>query len=109
VLPVLRDAQAYWPMDRWQVERLVEESRQHFRAQFDEQFWSAVPAIDGAVDACLLLEAAGYELVCVSAVKLEYRQARFNNLRRCGFPIERVIATDGTLGQSVRKPQHCRN
>lgn len=99
VLPGLRDAQAYWPMDRWQVERLAGEALEQFRAQFDEQFWATIPAIDGAVDACRRLDATGYGLVCVSALPEKFREARLQNLRDCGFPIEQVFATDGALGE----------
>jgi hypothetical protein len=37
---------------------------------------------------------AGYELVWVSAIEAQYAEARLQNLRHCGFPIERMIATD---------------
>ena len=40
----------------------------HFRRHFDEQFWSSVPAIEGAVEACQRLHDAGFDLVCVSAL-----------------------------------------
>ena len=30
-----------------------------------DEFWSGIPAIAGAVEACVALDAAGYELVCV--------------------------------------------
>ena len=36
--PAERDPLAYWPIDRWEVERLDEERRLHFRSHFDEQF-----------------------------------------------------------------------
>jgi beta-phosphoglucomutase-like phosphatase (HAD superfamily) len=53
VYPAERDPQAYWPMDRWQVEALDAEQRLVLRAQFDEPFWASLPAIPGALDACL--------------------------------------------------------
>lgn len=91
--PAERDPLAYWPMDRWQVGRLDESRRLKFRAAFDEQFWTTVPAIDGAVEACHRLEQAGFDLVCVSALEPEFEAARLRNLRELGFPIERVVAT----------------
>lgn len=91
--PAERDPLAYWPMDRWKVERLDEKKRVQFRASFDERFWATVPAIEGALDACHRLHDAGYELVCVSALELEFEAARLRNLKQLGFPIERVIAT----------------
>ena len=56
--PIERDPLAYWPMDRWQVKRLDASERDRFRAAFDEHFWTTVPAIPGAVDACHRLRAA---------------------------------------------------
>ncbi len=91
--PAERDPLAYWPMDRWQVGRLDESRRLKFRAAFDEHFWTTVPAIAGAVEACHRLEQAGFDLVCVSALEPEYEAARLRNLRELGFPIERVVAT----------------
>ena len=101
--PAERDPLAYWPMDRWQVERLDEERRAHFRRHFDDEFWSSVPAIDGAIAACQRLHDAGHELVCVSALDAEHEGARLRNLRALGFPIERVIATGNAAG--LRSPK----
>lgn len=100
---VERDPLAYWPIDRWQVERLDDERRAHFRRHFDEQFWSSVPAIEGALDACHRLHDAGYDLVCVSALDAEHEAARLRNLRDHGFPIERVIATGNAPGERSPK------
>jgi len=101
--PPERDPLAYWPIDRWQVERLEAAQRAQFRAAFDEQFWTTVPAIDGAVEACHRLHDAGYELVCVSALEAEFEAARLRNLRDLGFPIERVIATGNAAGDRSPK------
>ncbi len=105
VAPRERDPLAYWPMDRWQVERLDEEQRSRFRAHFDEQFWSSVPAIPGAIDACHRLRDAGFDLVCVSALDFEYEAARLRNLRALGFPIERVIATGNAASERSPKAE----
>ena len=101
--PAERDPLAYWPMDRWQVERLDATRRSAFRAAFDEHFWTTVPAIAGAVDACHRLQRAGFELVCVSALERELEAARLRNLRDLGFPIERVIATGNAEGERSPK------
>jgi len=92
-LPEERDAQAYWAADRWGVELLEGERLKYFKRQFDETFWSTLPALTGAVDACLRLKRAGFELVCVSALPHQYAAARLANLRGEGFPIDRVIPT----------------
>jgi phosphoglycolate phosphatase-like HAD superfamily hydrolase len=96
--PVERDPSAYWPMDRWGVDRLAGEPLERFRACFDAEFWSTIPAIAGAVEACHALHDAGFTLVCVSALEIHYEAARLNNLRRHGFPIERVVATGSIAG-----------
>jgi phosphoglycolate phosphatase-like HAD superfamily hydrolase len=101
--PPERDPLAYWPMDRWEVERLDPERRVLFRAAFDEHFWTTMPPIPGALEACHRLHAAGFDLVCVSALELEFEAARLRNLRDLGFPIERVIATGNAEG--VRSPK----
>ena len=103
VAPAERDPQAYWPMDRWQVDRLDPARRVQFRAAFAEQFWATVPAIAGAVDACHRLRDAGFDLVCVSALEAEFEAARLRNLRELGFPIERVIATGNAAGERSPK------
>jgi phosphoglycolate phosphatase-like HAD superfamily hydrolase len=90
-------------MDRWGVERLVGDRLQRFRDCFDEDFWSALPAVAGALEACQNLHAAGYELVCVSALESRYGAARLVNLRALGFPIDRVIATGSTAGDESPK------
>jgi phosphoglycolate phosphatase-like HAD superfamily hydrolase len=101
--PRERDPLAYWPMDRWEVERLDEAKRAHFRGHFDETFWTTVPAIDGAIDACHRLHDAGFDLICVSALEAEFESSRLANLRNLGFPIERVIATGNAAGERSPK------
>ena len=98
-----RDPLAYWPMDRWRVERLDGEKRARFRAAFDAHFWSTMPAIDGAIRACHRLQQAGFDLVCVSALDAEFEAARLRNLRHLGFPIERVVATGNAEGERSPK------
>ncbi|MDR0214589.1 MAG: HAD family hydrolase [Comamonas sp.] len=101
--PALRNPQAYWAMERWDVPQLGPALREQFRAVFDVQFWSTVPALAGAVDACHRLRAAGFELVCVSALQPQYAKARLANLRSHGFPIEQVVATSNDASGSSPK------
>lgn len=103
--PLERDPLAYWPMDRWHVQRLDADGRDRFRRHFDTQFWSTVPAVGGAVQACQQLHDAGFDLVCVSALELEYEAARLSNLRALGFPIERVVATGNAEGERSPKAE----
>ena len=103
VHPRERDPQAYWAIDRWEVTRLSGAPLDRCRAAFDEQFWSSLPAISGALQACQALHEAGYDLVCVSALGAHHEDARLQNLRELGFPIARVIATgSATLDRSPK-------
>lgn len=101
--PVERDPLAYWPMDRWEVEHLEGDRLTHFSRHFDDLFWSSLPAIGGAIDACHRLHDAGFDLVCVSALEARHEAARLRNLRELGFPIERVHATGNA--SSARSPK----
>lgn len=96
--PRERDKNAYWALDRWDVKRLSGRQLEKFRACYDEAFWSSIPAVAGAVEACQLLKEAGYELVCVTALKSCYQPARLQNLKMHGFPIDRVYTVEHTDG-----------
>ncbi len=102
-VPAVRDPHAYWPLDRFEVRRLTGDELEQFRRCFDYAYWSSIPAIPGAVEACHALAEAGYELVCVSAIQADFQTARLQNLRDCGFPIERVIATSHADGETSPK------
>ena len=107
--PLERDPLAYWPIDRWQVERLDSEGRARFRRCFDEEFWATVPPVTGALNACIKLHDAGFDLVCVSALDLQFETARLRNLRSHGFPIEKVIATGNAEGSRSPKADAIEN
>lgn len=91
--PAVRDPLGYGPLDRWEVPLLDADGRARFRQYFSAKFWSSLPAIPGAIDACTRLHDAGFELVCVSALDTQFEDSRLENLRRLGYPIERVYAT----------------
>ncbi|MEY2859550.1 MAG: hypothetical protein RL392_8 [Pseudomonadota bacterium] len=100
VAPVLQNERAYWPMDRWGIPRLMGENLERFRSVFDEEFWSTIPAVAGAIAACHLLKSRGIRLVCVTALDDQFACARLRNLNDLGFPIEQVITTgnDASIG-----------
>jgi phosphoglycolate phosphatase-like HAD superfamily hydrolase len=109
--PVEQDPCAYWPVHRWGVERLSGAQLDRFRACFHETFWSSVPAIEGAVEACQRLHDSGHELICVSALEPAFQQSRLRNLRDLGFPIERVTATgskDAAISPKAKALQEIR-
>jgi phosphoglycolate phosphatase-like HAD superfamily hydrolase len=86
VFPNERDPEAYWPIDRWVVDRLQGERPDHFRRHFDEAFWSSIPAIPGAIATIHSLRDAGYGLVCVSALDIVFESARLRNFQKLGLP-----------------------
>ena len=103
--PTLCRPNAYWPIDRWGVPRLSGKALEQLRQVFDETFWSSIPAVEGAVEACEQLVRAGYELICVTALDPRYLDARQRNLRELGFPLSQVIATDNQQKASGASPK----
>lgn len=101
--PSLRNPNAYWPMDRWAVQHLTGAPLERLRAAFDEDFWSSIPAVPGALEACELLTGLGYELVCITALDERFSRARAQNLQSLGFPIARVVTTDNIA--TTRSPK----
>ena len=80
-LPSLRSPLAYWPLDRWEVRRQDGEELDHLWTFFDANFWSTIPAIPGAIDACRMLDRAGFELVCVSTLHELFQPARLKTFK----------------------------
>lgn len=69
------------------------EVKARFYNHFDEEAWSTMPSLPGALQACHRLVELGFELVCVSSMPSEFAAARLTNLRALEFPIDTVIAT----------------
>lgn len=92
--PELCNPAAYWPMDRWGVPRLDGVELERLSRSFDETFWSTVPPIVGALEACHELVDQGYELICVTALATRFREARVANLRELGFPLSDVLVVE---------------
>jgi len=103
--PAERDPHAYWPTDRWDVEHLEGPRLYRLRQCFDDEFWTSIPAIPGALAACHQLAEAGYELVCVTALPDRYAKARRDNLLSLSFPIEVVHTAERSEGDSSPKAQ----
>lgn len=95
--PVEVNPFAFWPHERWGIPWLEGEQLKHFKAQFDEVFWSTLPALPGAVEACAQLVDAGFELIAVTAIESHWQDARILNLEAHGFRIDRLVATGGAL------------
>lgn len=96
--PHEKNPNAYWALDRWDVDRLEGESLTRFRNAFDESFWGNIPAVEGSQAACKALNQAGYDLICVTALPAKFQQARQQNLIQLGFPIDIVHTVDHAEG-----------
>lgn len=95
------DPTAYHAANRYGVSFESEKQMLHFFSNFTDDVWESLPALPGAVEACHLLVEAGYELLTVTALDPKFAGARLANLRRHGFPIDKVIATGrADLGNS---------
>ena len=89
--PQVRDPQGYHPMDYWNVPRLGYSERLHLKEKgFTRDVWASMPAIAGAREACERLNAAGFSLVCVTAMSARYHKEREHNLHSLGFNVTRV-------------------
>lgn len=102
---ILNNPAAYWPMERWNARWLVSNELEQFRSAFDHAFWSTIPAVPGALEACERLADRGYTLVCVTALHEKFADARAQNLRDLGFPISRVITTGAEIAGGSPKAQ----
>ncbi len=98
------DPDAYTAIRRYGLPRLGKEDRHRLREAMGTYFWSSLPPLDGALAACNALSEAGFRLVCVSAVKDQFREAREQNLRDIGFPLEAVYAAP-KKGTDTRSPK----
>ena len=103
VFPEEKNPDAYWNKDRWDIRRLSGSEAASFHAHFNESFWSSIPLMPGATEACQMLIDAGYELVCVSAISRKFQKSRLINFRNFELPISQVIATENDF--SVGNPK----
>lgn len=88
IYPAEKDPAAYSALERWDVEVLTGDKLAQLRQSFQEDFWSDIPAMEGALEGCHLSHKAGCQLVCVTALADKFAESRQNNLQKFGFPIE---------------------
>ena len=101
--PEIVDPTAYWAVDRYGLRSLESAELAHFRSFFDDEFWGGIPALPGAVEAAQALSRAGWEIVCVTAIRPQHLDPRTENLKKLGFPIDRVFAAHGS--HEARSPK----
>lgn len=100
--PVACDPTAYHAARYWGVKP---PERDHaFWTIFDQEGWHDMPAMPGAVEACLELARAGHEIICISSMPSHRGPARLANLQSLGFPISQMIAT-GSSGDPDANPK----
>jgi len=71
----------------------TDEEETQFEEVWSEHGWRTMPIQDGALQACILLHQAGYELVCVTAMPAKFIEHRLENFRLHGFPIDNIISS----------------
>lgn len=76
---------------------------ERFFSSLGHEFWSDMPALPGALEACRILVDKGYDLVCVTAMPNRFESSRASNLKRLGFPIQRVFAQERKDGEANPK------
>lgn len=96
---------AYWAKDRFAAKQLSMAERDKLREAMGYEFWAQMQALPGAVQACRDLKAAGYKLVCVTALSPQYQQARSQNLSQLGFDFDDVIATGNAVASDGTSPK----
>lgn len=102
-LPDEKNPNAYWAYERWDVPRLMGRDLEHFRQVFDESFWSEIPLLPGAKEACDLLRMQGCGLVCVTALPERFLEARRRNLEHHALPIDQVVCVNHSVGDQSPK------
>ncbi|CAF1492790.1 unnamed protein product, partial [Adineta steineri] len=70
-----------------------DDEKEEFKQVWNEYGWRRMPMHDGALEACLLLHEAGYELICVTAMSSSFIEHRLENFRLHGFPIDKIISS----------------
>ena len=100
--PVCVEPRAYHATTYWGLE--APEKGHAFWDAFDKSGWTSMPSMEGAVEACKRLVAAGHRLVCVTSMPAHRQADRLRNLQALGFPIEEVIAT-GSCGNRLDNPK----
>jgi hypothetical protein len=89
----VKDPQGHHPMHYWEVPLLDATGQAHLNEKgFNEEAWSTMPALPGAVEACRELQRIGFRLQCASALSPKWRDARAANLKALGFEMEDVHA-----------------
>lgn len=91
--PPIKHPEGYHATHYWDVPTLDFKEYQHFsRVGFCEEIWETMPALEGAVEACEILQEKGFELHCVTALSPKWQAARAKNLESHGFKFTAVHA-----------------
>lgn len=86
----VQDDKAYFAIDRFKVPKLQGDDLQKFRQARDEEFWTTMDILPGAIEACNILIDNGFHLVMVTAADHATREFRQRNLIDKGVPIHTV-------------------
>lgn len=104
--PAIRDPQGHHPYHYWDVPLLDEAGRSHLATNgFTEELWASMPVLEGALDACELLQDKGFALICVTALRPSMRDARSRNLVNLGFKLDAVYAVGSRAEGNPKRKQ----
>lgn len=105
--PAIVDKHAYSVRNRYDVRTLVGDELAHFNSFKDQEFWTTMNPIDGALDACYRLKELfpGVKLIAVSALPMEAQEWRKQNLLDLKFPIDECHATGRAMETPTAGPK----
>lgn len=83
---------------------MTDDEKKVFFSVFDKEGWKDMKALPQAIEAVDLLDALGFEIVCVTAMPHHAEKDRLFNLKNLGFKIDKVIATGSSInGENPKK------
>lgn len=94
-VPAVKDAAAYKLWDHLDIDFLEGDRLEEWNKSSDSEFWSTMPLLSGALEACHRLVEAGHELISVTAAPNEYHSERSHNLR--DFPLTSVYCVGSLI------------
>lgn len=88
VLPAVKNPNGYKLWDHLDIEYLDPKRLEHFESFNDSEYWTTMPIIPSALQACHDLHAAGHELIAVTACPYWFADERAENLK--AFPLTEI-------------------
>ena len=99
----LTNPKSYHAVNVWGVGKMSSEEYIYFKKEMAKNgMWENMPALPDALE--FVKEISKYFTVwCLTSMPTEYENDRLKNLKKLGFPIERVIATSRIADENPKK------